>query len=410
MKNILWISFRVPYDNVAHAGGKVHNYYLKGLNKNTKNKIKLISFFNERDIGKIDLDRYNIDSILINSTGIEKVTFLKKIINKIYSFCPYSLYIDYTSSLMCKEALKKIINLKKAGYSPSVVILQWTQMVALLPVLKKIFPDSKYICIEEDVTYLSAHRRTEQKKKSQLMYYICRMQESKIKSIEKKCLENSDLTIFSNKKDYDLVIKDGFKVNGWAWTPYFDNFSKIKRNCSNRKRILFYGAMDRYENWKSAVWFIENVFCELSEYGFEFVVIGNRPNDELKKYHDGKTIIVTGFVEDVSSWFSSSLCLVAPLILGAGVKIKILEALSSGIPVITNDIGIEGIRAVAGVDYIHCDNPKDYVEAILNISTNNSLVNYLEHNGRTFIINNYNYEKDLVRFTNLVENYCAGKK
>ena len=152
------------------------------------------------------------------------------------------------------------------------------------------------------------------------------------------------------------------------------------------------------------------MFCELSEYGFEFVVIGNRPNDELKKYHDGKTIIVTGFVEDVSSWFSSSLCLVAPLILGAGVKIKILEALSSGIPVITNDIGIEGIRAVAGVDYIHCDNPKDYVEAILNISTNNSLVNYLEHNGRTFIINNYNYEKDLVRFTNLVENYCAGKK
>lgn len=55
MKNILWISFRVPYDNVAHAGGKLHNYYLKGLNKNTKNKIKLISFFNERDIGKIDV-------------------------------------------------------------------------------------------------------------------------------------------------------------------------------------------------------------------------------------------------------------------------------------------------------------------------------------------------------------------
>jgi hypothetical protein len=64
-KSVLWISACAPYDTVGHAGGKIHNYYLKYLKANSDFNIKLLTFYwaNEKD--KIDLDRYGIDYDLI---------------------------------------------------------------------------------------------------------------------------------------------------------------------------------------------------------------------------------------------------------------------------------------------------------------------------------------------------------
>ena len=70
-------------------------------------------------------------------------------------------------------------------------------------------------------------------------------------------------------------------------------------------------------------------------------------------------ITVTGFVKEISKYFEQSLCLVAPLVLGAGIKIKVLEAMSAGLPVLTNQIGIEGIPAQNGIHYYYCERPQE---------------------------------------------------
>ena len=121
--------------------------------------------------------------------------------------------------------------------------------------------------------------------------------------------------------------------------------------------------MNRIENSGAAMWFIKNVMPRLSDCDIRFVVVGNKPPKELLDLQSDR-IIVTGYVEDVVTYFSGAMCLVAPLLLGAGIKVKIIEALSAGVPVLTNDIGIEGIDAENGVHYFHCTEPIDYENVV----------------------------------------------
>ena len=408
MKDVLWISFRVPYDNVAHAGGKIHNFYLKKLKNKDVCNIKLISFYNDSDSSKIDLDRYGIDSILINSTDIEKRVPRHKIeANRIYKISGVNQYLDLITRTMCIKALDEIKKLKNLGYVPQVIILQWTQIIALLPELKRCFPNTKFVCIEEDVTFLAAQRRSKLTSNAFKKAYFLR-EEKCIKKIEKNCLERSDLVILNNRKDEKLLAQSHINTKTWVWTPYFQNMIDLKRTYTGGKDILFYGAMSRPENWMSAIWFIENVFTRLKSKGYRFIVIGNKPNEKLLKYDDGNQIRILGFVEDISPYFQNALCLAAPLLLGAGVKIKILEGMSSGIPVITNSIGIEGIYAKNGEEYFYCENPDDYILTIEKLSQSIEKNLEIGQKAKQYMQDNYDYNKDAEVFGNLIKELCEG--
>jgi len=126
------------------------------------------------------------------------------------------------------------------------------------------------------------------------------------------------------------------------------------------------GAMGRIENGLTAIWYIEKVMPELSDTNVRFIIAGSHPSEKLRSYANER-VVVTGFVDSIDEYFEKSLYFVAPLVLGAGIKVKVLEALSSGIPVLTNEIGIEGIPAQNKKHYLFCKQPEDYAEAIHKI-------------------------------------------
>lgn len=72
--------------------------------------------------------------------------------------------------------------------------------------------------------------------------------------------------------------------------------------------------------------------------------------------------------------------------------------MSSGIPVLTNSIGIEGINAEKNKDYFYCEKPEEYAERIKQLIYTNNLQTKIEINAKTFIKDNYNYEKDVKQF------------
>ena len=87
---------------------------------------------------------------------------------------------------------------------------------------------------------------------------------------------------------------------------------------------------------------------------------------------------------------------------------KILEAMSSGIPVITNDIGIEGIPAVDGKHYYHCTTPQEYANMIRKIYNNELDVVCLEENAKKLLRKHFSKEDSLrlykERLANIGEN------
>ena len=268
------------------------------------------------------------------------------------------------------------------------MILEWTQMVLLLPIVKKFFHEAKIISNEVDVASLGFERRY-LKSAYAIQKFLKKIKWDKMMSLETKALETSDLVVLNNPKDEKIVKDMGIQTDTFVQCPYFQSMT-YNIYYGNSHDILFYGAMRRQENWKSAVWFIENVMPGLADTDVRFVVIGNNPPKELLKFKSDKVLIL-GFVEDVSIYFQNALCLVAPLVLGAGIKIKIIEGLSAGIPILTNEIGIEGIPAIDGKDYLHCESPQDYIICIKKLINNEIDKMLISENSKKLIKHNYDY-------------------
>lgn len=394
-KKVLYISMMAPYDSVDHAGGKVHNFYLKYMHRSGRFDITLLSMCWKREEDKLDLDRYGIknDIYVLDKNKIHRL--IRKGISGFSYFNPFdkygSLFLDYE-----RHQYKRLISRhyrkvkEKQEEKPDIIILQWTQMIFLIDFVKKLFPNTKVIAIEEDVSYLNYYRMIGLSK-TILNKSISKYRYRNVKKLELKALKKADVIVNNNHKDFILLQNDGIESAKLRELPiYFQSYESVDRKKQTRD-ILFYGAMARPENYKSALWFIENVMPLLSEENVRFVVVGSRPDNALLD-KQSENVIVTGFVESVAPFFERSLCLVAPLVLGAGVKVKILEAMSSGIPVLTNDIGIEGIPAQDGLHFHLCIKPDDYARVIKKIIADGQTVN-LE--AKKFVKESYDLPKAL---------------
>ena len=129
--------------------------------------------------------------------------------------------------------------------------------------------------------------------------------------------------------------------------PYLSEFTELARKSRNMqtvkaKTLLFWGAMNRGENEEAVVCFVRRFGDVLKEKGYVLYVVGNSPSRTLQNLAS-ENIIVTGFVEDPSLYFIECEIGIVPLLRGAGIKVKTLEMLKSGLVVISTPIGAEGI-------------------------------------------------------------------
>ena len=169
-----------------------------------------------------------------------------------------------------------------------------------------------------------------------------------IKLCEKKLLCSASKIITFSRKDCD-VIKKEYGLNSTAINFYLKNgrFDYEKSNISEiENKFCFYGAWNRTENSTGFEWFLENVYPKLLDSAdFQFVVIGGGMTERLKsKISAYKNFKILGFVENPVVEIAKCQALVAPLFKGAGVKVKVIDALSSGTPVIGTEIAFEGIE------------------------------------------------------------------
>lgn len=389
MNKLLYISYFAPYDKVDHAGGKVHNFYVKKLQKEKEYDVTLLTMCYKRELENLDLKQYGIKHRLV---VLDKTVFLKYMRMLVSGFSYYNPWDKYGKILLNFERfhLKRMIKrYAKEEEQPDIIILQWTQIILLMPFIKKLYPNAKIVAIEEDVIFLNFFRRIDLAKNS-IQRYFAKYQYRNMQKRELCALQNADQVVVNNFKDAILLQENGIDEKKiFTSSVYFENYGFVKRKDS-KKDILFYGAMHRRENHISAMWFVENVLPHLPE-EFRFVIVGARPQSELLALQSDR-VKVMGFVEDIAPYFASCFCLAAPLLLGAGIKVKILEAMSAGVPVLTNTIGIEGIGCKDGQEYWHCETAQEYMETIQWMESNIQETEKIAENGRKYIADHFNLE------------------
>ena len=392
MKKLLWISPYVPYDNVPHAGGKTHNYYIKYFQKSGLFDIHLVTLAQKYQKEHIDLDRYGISYQLAYEDGnfvknmYRKCYNLNSVFNRKHRLCQTILSYQY-------HRLKKMVKEYARNNEPNVVIMQWTGAAFLLPVVKKLFPKAYTVIIEEDVTFLGYERRyketeeADRRRKQQELY-------ERMKKNELQLLSDCNLVVVNNSKDFDLLKNNGVLSDKiYVAAPYYEDYSDVTREHVLPK-IIFYGVMSRDENHEAAMWVVRNIMPQLADKNICFEIIGSNPREELRQL-ENERISVRGYVEDVRKDFSECLCMVVPLCLGAGIKVKILEGMSAGVPILTNSVGIEGIPAEAGKEYCYCESAEEYVTMICRLYESEEERQKLSSAAKQFMLNTYNIDKRL---------------
>ena len=399
-KKIIWISFDIPYPNVAHAGGKTHNFYLTKLIEQDKYDVRLITFYRDSDLKSFVLNKYiQCDLIPRNLSFIKSLK--RKFIGISNVLNPFDKYGNFARKYDWIQIVKILKKYKKEGFNPDIIILHWTQIVLAVDRIKKVFPDSRIIAIEEDVSFLSFQRRIELAN-THFERKIAEIRYENLKKSELNALNLCDRVILNNEKDKRLLADNGFTGNIRIWSVYFEKLYRINRCSSNHRDIIFYGAMNRRENYDTAEWLITKVYPLIKDYDVRIVILGGNPTEKLKSYANDR-IIITGFVDDIGPFFENGLCLAAPLILGAGIKVKILESMTAGLPVLTNNIGIEGIPAENGTHYFHCETPGEYAEVIRRLTLDKDLGNKVGLAGRELVKLSFDYEKDAEKFLSWID-------
>ncbi len=390
MSKILYISYFAPYDTVDHAGGKVHNFYLKRMHREVDFDITLLTMCYQREVEKLDLERYGIKHRLV----VLDKNRLQRICRKFYSgFSYFNPWDKYNGVLLNYERyrLKKMIRkYAQENEPPDLIVLQWTQIILLTPYIRKWYPGVPIVSIEEDVLFLNFYRRISLAK-GRIRKQIAEYQYRNMKKRELEALDFAQLAVVNNPKDGKLLVENKYSSEKlFVSSIYFEQYGTVERK-PEPKQLLFYGAMHREENHLSIMWFLQHVMPLLPE-EYYLVVAGSRPREELLRCQSDRVRVI-GFVEDVSVCFEKCLCLVAPLVLGAGIKVKVLEAMSAGVPVLTNDVGIEGIHAEDGREYFHCTEPEDYVKAVLFLDGHAPEADEMGKRAKAYIRENYDLEQ-----------------
>jgi glycosyltransferase involved in cell wall biosynthesis len=170
--------------------------------------------------------------------------------------------------------------------------------------------------------------------------------------------------------------------------------------------ILMLGGLHWPPNADAARWFVREVWplVRAQVPGAQLFVVGARPPDDIKALGDfsgierpeqahGAPVVVTGYVNDPQEFIRGSAALVVPLRSGGGMRVKIVEALQWGLPIVSTTIGCEGINVVPGESALIADDPGPLGRAAADLLRNPELAQRLADAGRRLVEECYDWRK-----------------
>lgn len=158
--------------------------------------------------------------------------------------------------------------------------------------------------------------------------------------------------------------------------------------------LLFCGGLDWYPNGEAMAHFFDKIWPRLTSVlpAVRVVVVGRKPPKWLTQLGESdRRIHVTGFVDDVRPYFREATAYICPIRVGGGTRLKILDALAMGMPLVGTTFACSGISVQDEKHVLLADTPEAFVNQILRVLADPALRANLATQGRDLVCQNYSW-------------------
>ena len=175
-------------------------------------------------------------------------------------------------------------------------------------------------------------------------------------------------------------------------------------------RLVFTGALHTLPNRDGIIWFCAEIWPRIRDQVPEarLDIVGSRPPHNVAALDQLDGVTVHADVSAVPPFLERARVAVVPLRIGSGSRLKVLEALAAGRPVVGTTIGVEGLDAVAGRHLLVEDDPDAFARAVVMLLADDDTAQGLARTGRELIDASYSWPRIGRRYADLLEGLLTG--
>lgn len=330
---------------------------------------------------------------------------IPKIIKSIISNKPI-----YIQKFYSKKLISVIENIVKAE-NPDILHSEHTCMAAICLYIKEKYNipfGIRLHNIEHNIW-----QRTADTTKNIIKYLYVNKQAKLLKKEEIRLIEQADINFAITEDEKNALLKLTNKNNIITASVgvHLDKWIPSDFSQRNKNQIVIATTFNWQPNVDAIRWFLENVMPIIYSKNpqAKMLIIGKNAPKWINKFNNIGTEYV-GYVQDIKKIVGQSGIYVAPLFVGAGIRIKIIEAMAMGMPVVATPISASGIHATEKDGLFITDNSIDYANKILELMNNDEYRKNAGIQSRIFIENNFSWKLNVEKMLNEYEKILSNSK
>ncbi len=218
----------------------------------------------------------------------------------------------------------------------------------------------------------------------------------KLRNYAAGLLKEMDGCTIASARERDLLLNivPGYErlaiiPNGVDLTLYNEDFGPVEPES-----LVFPGALTYKANLWAVEFFLAQVFPIVKAHypGVTLYITGRNDGVPVGDLFFQDGVVLTGYLDDVRPRVARSSVCVVPMTVGGGTRLKILEAMALGTPVVSTGKGAEGIDATPGQDILIADAPEAFADAVMRLLADADLRDELREHGRRLVRRKYGWQ------------------
>lgn len=389
-KNILWFSHFVPYPPIGGAFQRSYN-----LLKSTAlaNNVYLIALKPKETSHPPEEQRKAADelgkfcqkvSIVKLSSGNHPLRLFFAILKSLCS--PRSLTLDLYESTEARKLMASLCN--EVSFD-----LAYFDAISVAPYHDD-FPASAKVLNHHNAESVMLRRRVT-REKNILKKLFFSIEAIKLRRDEKKYCPQFTINTAVSELDRQFLQNDSPEASFTVIENGVDTgfFSHIPFNPENRS-LIFAGRQDQYANRDGIAWFCTEAWPLIKERypDMKLMIVGSGAPESLRilAQADG-SIELLGYVDDVRACFKKAVICVIPLRDGGGTRLKVLDAMAMGPPIVATNMAIEGLDVTPEKEILTADTAPQFLDRITTILNHEEIAVSLSTHARKTVVDKYSW-------------------